>query len=214
LHALKIFGISFTLALTGAVTPGPVLVLVIGQVLAQGLTGAFFILIGHALLEIFFLTGLAFGFTRFLKNDRVQGCLGLIGGAVLIWMGQDIFRSAAGAVLPEGEAEALGWLKLILAGIGVSLSNPYFTGWWATIGTGQIASLRLREKKEYTFFFLGHQAGDFAWYMFVALVLTVGRRWLTGDVYTIILRVCGALILVLGAAFIVAALFRLKKEKP
>mgnify|MGYP006295390143 CR=1 FL=1 len=212
LRLLKIFSLAFTLALTGAVTPGPVLALVIGQVLAQGLAAAVFILLGHAVLELFLLTGLAFGFTRFLRNSRVQAWMGLVGGVVLIWMGQDIFRSAAGAVLPAGEAAALGWLKLILAGIGVSLSNPYFTGWWATIGTGQIASLRLRRKGEYAAFFAGHELGDFAWYMFVAVILTVGRQWLTGDVYTVILKVCGALILVLGAVFIGAALVRLRKN--
>lgn len=212
MRLLKIFGLAFTLALTGAVTPGPVLALVIGQVLAQGLMGAAFILVGHALLELFLLAGLAVGFTRLLNSNRVRAGLGLVGGAVLIWMGWDIFRSAAGAVLPNGETAALGWLKLILAGIGVSLSNPYFTGWWATVGTGQIASLRLRRKGEYLLFFAGHELGDFAWYMFVAVILTVGRQWLTGDVYPVILKVCGLLILTLGAAFIIAALVRIKKK--
>jgi hypothetical protein len=62
---------------------------------------------------------------------------------------------------------------LVLAGIGVSLSNPYFTGWWATVGAGQIATLDLRRFADYVVFWGGHEMGDVVWYTFVAALLVL-----------------------------------------
>lgn len=199
------------LALTGAIAPGPVLVLVIGQVLAQGIWAAVYIMLGHALLESLLILGLARGMKNILGTLRVRSVLGIIGGGVLIWMGWDLFWQG-GEVAPGRSATTLmSPLKLVMAGIGVSLSNPYFTGWWATVGTGQVAALRLSSAKDYAVFFVGHELGDMAWYLFVAVVVTVGSTWLLGGAYAIVLRISAVIILILGVGFIIIALKELMK---
>ena len=199
---LRIFGLAFVIALTGAVTPGPLLALVIGQVLAQGPLAAPFILLGHALIEAVFIILLAFGLGRVLQRRRVRGAIGLVGGGVLVWMGQDILRHVAAMTVEAARAQPLSWPVLVAAGAGVSLSNPYFTGWWATVGTGQVAAFHLRRLRDWIAFFLGHEMGDVVWYMAVAAALTLGATWLTGRAYQILVGSCGAAMVLLGVWFL------------
>jgi len=202
----QIIGLAFVLALTGAVAPGPVLVLVIGQVLSQGIRAALYIMLGHALLESLLILGLARGMKKPLNNRLVRMILGVIGGGVLIWMGWNLFQQGGEIGVNGTTPMVMSPVKLILAGIGVSLSNPYFTGWWATVGTGQLAALRLSSGKDFSLFFVGHELGDLVWYLFVAVVVTVGRSWLLGGVYATVLQISAAIILLLGGGFIIISI--------
>ncbi len=199
----KTFGVAFVLALLGAMTPGPVWALVIGQVLAQGIMAAVFILVGHALLEGIVVAGFRVGLSQALGSHKVRGIVALVGGGVLVWMGVDIVRNAGQTTLHGTAVAPLAWYALVLAGAGVSLANPYFTGWWATVGTGQVAALGLKSSRDFVVFWVGHELGDVAWYMFMAVLLVVGRGWLTDAPYHVLMYVCGATIGALGVGFVV-----------
>jgi threonine/homoserine/homoserine lactone efflux protein len=199
---LRIFCVAWLIAFTGAVTPGSMLALVIGQVLAQGFRAVLFILLGHALLEGLFLIGFAYGAMRFLARRMVRGVLAVVGGLALAWMGFEILRSAGSASIEQAAGSAMSWWSLVLGGMAVSLSNPYFTGWWATVGSGQVAAFGLRGMVDFVVFWVGHELGDIVWYAFVALVLVLGAQWLTDIVYQRLL-VCGGLICALGIVFVV-----------
>ncbi|MDP8236798.1 MAG: LysE family transporter [Candidatus Erginobacter occultus] len=209
---MKIFGLAFIVALTGAMSPGPLLAVVVGQVLARGPLAVVYLLLGHAFLEAVLVAGLARGLGRWLKRAAVRSGLGIVGGGVLIWMGWSIAAAAGEASLAGSRGSAMSALTLFLAGIGASLSNPYFTGWWATVGTGQMATLNLRGRGEFTLFLLGHELGDFSWYLLVAAALTAGRGWLTDDIYRALLWGAGAVVALIGIVFIgIGARLLLKK---
>ncbi len=199
---MRIVGLAFVVALTGAMSPGPLLALVIGQVLAQGPAAVLFLLLGHAFLEALLVIGLAKGLLRWLQSLTARVLLGVIGGGVLLWMGWTITASASAASLVGTRGQEMPWFILFLAGIGASLSNPYFTGWWATVGTGQVATLDLRSRRDFTQFFIGHELGDFSWYLLVAVVLTTGRAWLTDEIYSQILWIAGGVVILLGTWFV------------
>ncbi len=203
-RGLRTAGLAFVIALTGAATPGPMLALVIGQTLAhRSLLPAMYILIGHALLESVFVVGLAFGISRVLSRQRVRGALAVCGGLALGWMGLDILAHVPGMSMSTAGDHARSWYALVVGGIGVSLSNPYFTGWWATVGTGQVAALGLRRPRDYAWFFVGHELGDAAWFLFVASLLVLGSQWLTDSLYRGLLYGCGGTIVVVAAVFLV-----------
>lgn len=204
---MRIFGLAFIVALTGAMSPGPLLALVVGQVLARGPAAVLFLLAGHACLEAALVIGLARGLGRPLRSPAVRAVLGIVGGAVLLWMGWTIIASADGASLAGARGRLMPWWALFLAGAGASLSNPYFTGWWATVGTGQMATMGLRSRRDFGLFLAGHELGDFAWYLLVAAALTTGRRWLTDGVYQRLLWAAGGVVLALGAWFVAAGAF-------
>ncbi len=202
--AYRIVSLAFLLALTGAVVPGPLFVLVVGQVPAQGGFAVAYIMAGHALVELCFVTLLAVGLRHLLDNTALRSGLSLLGGLVLIWMGISLLSQEAAGLTPS-EANALPPVVLVLAGAAVSLANPYFTGWWLTIGTGQVASLNLRKLRDYILFYIGHELGDVAWYFFIAVLLVVGVQWLNPEVYQQILTFCGILMTGGGLLFIFLA---------
>jgi len=201
------------IALTGAVTPGPLLVLVMGQVLVQGIGAAFLIMLGHALLESILVLGLARGMKGVLVRPALRAFFGMAGGLVLLWMGWDLLQAGGSAPVGGQTGTACSPAKLVLAGMGVSLSNPYFTGWWATVGSGQAAALKLKSLRDYGIFYAGHELGDLAWYFLVAVVIATGRGWLLDGAYAMVLRISALVILGLGAAFFIVSLLALPARK-
>lgn len=200
MRILQIASLAFITGFSGAVMPGTMLVLTIGQVSAHGFWAAPAIVLGHALLELLVVLALIGGLRHMLRSTAVRGGVGIIGGAALIYMGYDMLRNALGVQVEltrSEEALPLGYL--ILQGAAVCIVNPYFTAWWATIGVGQMAHLQPRTVGEYLAFYLAHEASDLVWYSFVGIVVVLGATALN---LTVLVMVCGALVAVLGGWFI------------
>jgi threonine/homoserine/homoserine lactone efflux protein len=202
----RLFGLAFLTGFSGAIMPGPLLVAVIGQTALSGFAAAMWLMTGHAALELVTVGLLMVGVQAVLRRPRVRAGISLVGGAVLVWMGEEMVRSASGVRLDlTAAATAVPWWQLPVMGAAVCLSNPYFLGWWVTIGSGQLAAMAPQNGAEYMAFYLGHEASDFSWYAFVALLVVTGRRWLTPQVHAGLILVCGLAIIALGLWFVVAA---------
>ncbi len=199
MRILRIAFIAFITGFSGAMMPGPMLALTIGQVSVLGFWAAPVIVAGHAALELLVVIGLVLGLRVVLAKARVRGAIGIIGGAALLYMGYDMIRKAADLQLQADSLAALPWAKLMLAGAAVCIANPYFTAWWATIGAGQVAHTSPQTVGEYAAFYLGHELSDLAWYCFVAVVVVLGKQrlqlgWLVAA--------CGVIVILLGIWFI------------
>lgn len=182
--------------------PGPLLALVIGQVAAVGFAAALWLVLGHALLELLLLLLLIVGLRAVLAQPKVRGGIGLIGGAALLYMGIDMVRNAATVHIGLSQAEGLSWLRLVLAGAAVSLANPYFTGWWATIGVGQLAQTGPQTPREYLGFYVGHELSDFTWYAFVGAMVVLATEVLRGAWYNWLVGICGGAVVLLALWFL------------
>lgn len=203
MRAARIFSIAFVTGFSGAMMPGPMLALVIGQTGAQGMRAVWAIVGGHAALEIVTVVLLVAGLRHVLQRPRVRGLIGLIGGAALGLMGADMIRSAGQVALhTDVAADQFPWLKLFVAGAAVCIANPYFVGWWATVGTGQLAHSAPKSAGEYVAFYVGHELSDFVWYAVVGWVIVTGAGWLSQTVYTWLILLCGVAVAVLGLWFI------------
>lgn len=197
-------GLSFITGFSGAMMPGPLLVAVIGQTTVQGFRAVIGLLVGHALLELVTVALLIAGVRAVLERPRVRGTIGLVGGAALLWMAIDMLRAVPGMSLSLEVANttAFSWPKLILWGAAVCAANPYFTGWWATVGAGQLAHMAPRTAGEYLAFYLGHEASDFAWYALIGVIIVSGRRFLTDEVYRYLIFACAVVIGLLALWFL------------
>lgn len=200
---------AFVIALTGAMAPGPFLTVTITETARGGRRAALLLLVGHALLEAALLIGFAFGLQAFLRRPAVGTALALVGGAFLVWMAGDLILGVARKKLSleatrAGASQAPVRFGGILRGAAVSLSNPYWMLWWATIGVKLAADALIAGPVGVAAFFLGHQAADVAWYALVAQAVHSGRRFLSDSVYRALLGACGLLLLALGASFLLA----------
>ncbi len=199
---------AFVVGLSGAMSPGSYLTVTIARTMQKGPLSASLMLVGHALLEAVLLIGFAFGLQHFLQLTNVMLVLAVVGGAVVLWMGYGLLAGALrGTIAADLEvAEDAGIsghpLGAVAHGAIVSLSNPYWTIWWATIGVKLAADGLAIGPVGVLAFFVGHQLADVSWYVFVIVVVHRGKGLLTPRVYCVVMGVLGAALLYIGLRFV------------
>jgi len=202
-----IAGVSFTLALSGALMPGPLLTVTVSETARRGARAGPLLITGHAILELFLVVGILNGLGPFLKAAPVIGSIALLGGLILLWMGIDMVRKAGTLSLAGGRtdtARTAGRHPVVL-GVAASLANPYWIIWWVTVGLGYLISARKLGLPGIVAFFLGHIAADYGWYTLVALGISRGRAILHDSGYQMMIRVCGLFLVVFGVWFLFTA---------
>jgi len=203
-----IFITSFTVALSGAMMPGPVLAITISESARSGFWAGPKIILGHAILELAVVTALALGLSRFIASNQVSAVIGLIGGGILLAMGAiAVKQGLSNTTMPtaaDGKAGRNG--RIILSGILGSMSNPYWFIWWITLGTVYLIWALGLGVAGIASFFTGHILADLSWYALVAFIVATGRKIMNDRVYRWLLGMCGLGLLALGIHFIVSGI--------
>jgi threonine/homoserine/homoserine lactone efflux protein len=195
---VTLFFTSLVIALSGAMMPGPLLTVTISETTRRGAVAGPLLIAGHAILELALLVGLLFGLAPLLKNDTFFIIIAFAGGMIMLWMAWGMFKSLpALTVKQNGTAKQKN--NLLLSGALMSLANPYWIIWWATIGIGYII-----QSQEYGFwgialFYTGHIAGDMLWYVAISIAVAKGKKLFTDRTYRILIAVCGTFLV--GFAF-------------
>jgi len=202
----SIFGASFLVALGGAIMPGPLLALTIGEAAHRGFWAGPLLIFGHGILELMLVIGLVLGLSRFAEAELVSSVIGMVGGIVLIGMGLTAIRKGwHQATIPAPNLKVTSQNRmLVLSGVIVSVCNPYWFIWWGTIGlTYLLWSLGLGVAGVASFF-TGHILGDLSWYALVAFIIATGKKALSDAVYRWLVFTCGFALVALGSYFIVS----------
>ena len=190
-----IFVSSFVIALSGALMPGPLLTATISESSQRGFAAGPLMIAGHALLELFLVIILLLGLAPFFQLPVVFVVCALAGSAILFWMAFGMLRNVP--KLSLSSAAGQGRLSHpVLSGIIMSVSNPYWIIWWATIGIGYILYSWQFGVWGVIFFFTGHILADLAWYSSVAAAVASGRRFLTDRLYRGLFGVWGVFLVV------------------
>lgn len=207
LEIATIFVASFTLALSGALMPGPLFTITISESAKLGFKAGPLLMIGHAILELLLVVAVIQGLGTYLKLPSVIGVIALLGGLLLIYLGTDMVRSAGKLSLKNESplADARYGRHPIVLGILASLSNPYWTLWWATIGLGYLVTAMEFGYVGIVSFFMGHIAADFAWYSLLSLGISRGKTLLRDSGYQRLIRVCGVFLFCFGGWFLFSA---------
>ena len=202
----SVFILSFITALSGALMPGPLLTVTIAQTARRGMRASVLLVAGHSLLELVLVVGLWFGLGHILKIRPVIGTITVLGGLMLLWMGWGMIRDARrGALDIQMTANDGGNGVLrhpIITGMAVSISNPYWVIWWATIGLTFFAALSQNAVSTICAFYFGHIMGDILWYLAIGIAVATGRRLINPTVYGVIVQICGVFLIFLGSSFL------------
>lgn len=205
MNYFAIFTLSFTIALSGALAPGPLLAAVISQTGSHGAkTGPLFIL-GHAAAELAMVALIALGLAQFMNNRMILAAIALAGAGILVYFGISLLLSLRTASLEPSTARYKN-TNLVLMGVTMSLSNPYWSIWWLTIGMGLLLAAQKRGWAGIAVFFLGHILADLCWYSIISFSLSRGARRMDARFYRMLLAVCAALLIGFGAWFAIYAL--------
>jgi threonine/homoserine/homoserine lactone efflux protein len=197
---VTIFATSFVIALSGALMPGPLLTITLSESARRGFTAGPLIVFGHGILELILVLLLLLGLAPVLNNDYVVGVVGVVGAAVLVWMAVGMIRTFPSLSLRQVSSDKRG-PHPVWAGILMSLANPYWTIWWATIGLGYILYSLKFGLLGVTAFFTGHILADLAWYAAVSFTVAHGRRFMSDRIYRGIIACCAVALLVFGLYF-------------
>lgn len=177
-----IFASSFLIALSGALMPGPLLTATISESSRRGFWAGPLMIGGHALLELALLAALLLGLAPILQLPLVFIFCALGGSVILLWMAWGMFRSLPALSL-NWEARPERGKHPVVSGILMSVANPYWIIWWATIGLGYILYSQQFGFWGVAFFFAGHILADLLWYSFISAAVAGGRHLLTDRLY-------------------------------
>ncbi|MDF1525463.1 MAG: LysE family transporter [bacterium] len=198
-----LFASAFVVALSGALMPGPLLTVTVAHSPRFGWTFGPLAILGHAILELGLISLVFLGAGPLLKSGAVQSIVGLVGGAILIWMSWGMVAMArAGGGIGTQEGAVAGSNRAVWLGILTSISNPYWTLWWATVGLAFLTTAAKSGPLGITVFFLGHISGDLAWYTLVSVGAARGKKFLGTYHYCRVLFLCAAILVVLGVWFV------------
>jgi threonine/homoserine/homoserine lactone efflux protein len=215
---IEVFVLAFLVALTGAMSPGPLLTYTIYksiQAKTKSYLVGIFICLGHAILEFGIIIVLLLGVGPFITSRGIILLLGLVGGGILIFFGLNLLRDVIQDkvdidVLSLNEEMKESFVKHpIFGGIFISMSNPYWWLWWAVIGMSFMTqfSVSVTNIPEFWGFFLGHELGDYAWYGSISIGLGITNNFITKNVYKIIISCCSVFMIGFGLYLAISPLF-------
>jgi len=204
---IEIFVLSFLVALTGALSPGPLLTFTIYKSIKQkrGYLAAIYILLGHATIEFALIIALLAGASLIFQNIIFLTLVGFIGGMFLVIYGifaiRGVLKTDFDTEFTLEENVVKGYKgNSYVGGILVSLSNPFWTFWWAVIGLSLMLSfdITLFMPIEVLLFFIGHELGDIVWYLPISIFVYYGGKSLNPRIYKYVLIGCGVFMIVFG----------------
>jgi threonine/homoserine/homoserine lactone efflux protein len=204
---LGIFWMSFLIGFSGALVPGPVLTVTIKEAGRRGALAGPLVVLGHGITEIAITVALILGLSAVLKDPRTKLIVGVVGGGFLIFMGISMIaklRSIGGEVAAAGQPRG-GSRTPVLLGMTTTLSNPYWFGWWGSIGASMLVASSALGWWGVVAFITGHISSDLAWYTLVSVLVSMGLSYSRGLWYKIVFGVCGGFLVAVGTAFIIYA---------
>ena len=211
---IRILIISFLVALSGALSPGPVLTFTIYKTFKSNnpFTGLFIVL-GHAVLELALIVLLLLGASFFFQNLIFLILIGIVGGSCLITFGlltiRELYKKTYEVKFDINDENMKGFKgNSFLGGIFYSVTNPYWTFWWSAMGVSLMLNLNISFQNPLglLLFFLGHELGDFVWYVPISIFVYFGGKSLNPKVYKYVLIVCGGFMIIFGIYLILNVL--------
>ena len=192
--------IGFTISLSGALMPGPMLFATIETSLKNGWTSGPKVVVGHAVLEVFLFLLIVFGMTS-IVGDGVISAISIVGGAVLIIFGVMTLRDAKGAYASLDNHDGMS-SNAFVSGFITSVTNPYFWIWWLAVGSAFLFQGLETGILVAAAFLLGNWLADLVWFSIVAASFSRGKTLMSASTYERILMACGLFLLVFGAWFV------------
>lgn len=203
---LSLYAISFAIAFSAVITPGPVSTTVVSQSARSGWKAGPLITTGHAFLELIITLLIVFGLSPILNNSTVQIIIALLGGFLLIVMGIQMISEALRGTMQISSVDitqpTLNRWQTITLGIAATASNPFWYAWWVTVAVSYLAAARINGAAYVAVFYLGHVSADLSWNTFLATMIGNNRHKISNRFYQAVIGLCGLFLLYLGGKFI------------
>jgi threonine/homoserine/homoserine lactone efflux protein len=192
------------ISLSGVLMPGPLFAVAIKKAATSKISGAL-IAIGHGIIEIPLMFLIFFILSEVELPSVVQVAVGLVGGALMVFMGVQTFRSRH----KQEELKISPIKDTVLSGVYTTAANAGFILWWLTIGTTLILNAKLFGLIGFSIFAGVHWFVDLAWYTAAAFLIFKSQRFWNDSVKMGITIFCVAVFVGFGFFFMASALWTL-----
>jgi chemosensory pili system protein ChpE len=200
----SLFWTAFVLGLAFCAPPGAVMAEAVRRGVQRGFGAALRTeigsLAGDATWALLALSGVAY----LAESRAVATGLAAFGVGLLFYLAYRALRDAWAGTRPAAQGNP--GRGDVAAGVALSLSNPQNIAFWLGVGGGAIAALGAHRDQLLTVFFAGFMLACVAWCVFMAAMITWGRRFLTGQFYRWINVACGAAMAYFGVRLCVSML--------
>jgi len=199
---LTMFFVSAILiSLSGVMAPGPITAATIAHG-SKNPTAGIYIAIGHGIVEFPLMFIIFLGFGDIIKEPLIGMVIALAGGAFLLQMGWSMLRAFKHTHIKIKDPSR----SPFMAGIILSIGNPYFLVWWATVGATLIISAIKFSLIILIAFAIVHWLTDLIWYCILSFTTyKAGNIW--GDKFSQwVSLICGIVLLFFGGMFIYSAI--------
>lgn len=189
------------ISLSGVMAPGPITAVTVSKGTKSPHAGAI-IALGHGIVEIPLMILILYGFGEILKILYIKAIIGLLGGLFLLKMGLNLLQGIKQAKINSSDDPH----SPLMAGIILSLANPYFLIWWATIGSILIFRSITFGLLGFVIFMILHWFCDFFWCYFLSALSFKGGQFFGKRLQQVLFAICGVFLLFFSAKFIFDAM--------
>jgi len=202
--------VALLMGLAYVAPPGPVNVETIRRGSATGFRGAFGLQLGALVGDLFYAALALLGVGALLPPTALRLGLAPLGAIVLVYLGYTALRDgvyglravgACGSVI-GGDASA-SMRRGVLAGIGISLANPFAVAFWLTVSGAVLPHMR----GNVTTFLAAFFAGVLAWAVALPVLTWSCRAALHGRGFHCVSVACGAALVAFGVGVGSAVIF-------
>ena len=203
-HELVIFLASAAvISLSGVMSPGPMTAAAIGHG-ARSRPAGVYISLGHGAVEVPLIIVLYLGAGALLQADWTRITIGLAGGLLLLYMGYGLMRTKADFDPRAKEFKKTSGSSFVTGAL-MSVGNPYFLLWWATIGLGLVLGAERFGTLGIAAFIVVHWSCDLIWFTLLAALSNKGVETFGARLYRRVSMACGAALILFGGFFIANA---------
>ncbi len=200
---LQAIGIS----LSGVMAPGPLTAAAVAMGARSRYAGTF-IAVGHGIIEFPLMILIILGMGKIFESTKTQIVIGLAGGTFLLIMAVQILIALK---TTDTQQQTARNQNPVLAGVILSVANPYFLIWWATIGLALATTARRFGIWAFGLFAIAHWLCDFVWLQALSWASFKGTKLLGAKSQRIVLMICSAALFFFGLFFIYNAASNLIK---
>jgi threonine/homoserine/homoserine lactone efflux protein len=192
------------ISLSGVLMPGPLFAVTIKKAATSKVSGAL-IAVGHGIVEFPLMFLIFFVLSEFEIPLIAQVAVGLVGGALMVFMGVQTFRSRH---KPENVSSSAK-RESVVAGAYTTAANAGFILWWLTIGTTLILNAKLFGLLGFSIFAGVHWSVDLVVYTAAAFLIFKSQRFWNDQIRMGITLFCAAVFIGFGLFFMGSALWSL-----
>lgn len=197
------------ISLSGVMAPGPMTAVTVGRGNQSPHAGAW-IAVGHGVVEFPLMVAVFFGVGYLLELAYVKAAIALVGGAFLLFMGIGMFRSIPkSGVAEDGSIARLNGATIedtrspIIVGIVLSLGNPYFLIWWATVGAALVLRAVSFGLMGFVTFAILHWSCDFIWSYLLSALSFKGGKVFGNKFQRAVFMVCGVALVFFSSKLVI-----------